>query len=248
MAATPRPLPVPHRLRDLRGLFCFPETALLDADTLFELGRAPTAELDYLSGEIPILYVDGIYRDPERVRREALALPFEPAPAMYPGRVARVAPDDASLTAFLRNILALVTRHYLPHVRLPPDGRRPGAIKGIDTDFAITDQRPETLHAEQRRPHVDAVPVFGLIYLNEVERGGTLFFRPEQGTRAAARDGYPAAAPGGAGSLGRIEGRFNRLAIYPGFIPHSGEIAGEWIHGEERLSEPRLTQRLMFFL
>ncbi len=38
-----------------------------------------------------------------------------------------------------------------------------------------------------------------------------------------------------------------RLVIYPGIVPHSGEIAGDWIHGEERFRYPRLTQRFTFF-
>jgi hypothetical protein len=46
--------------------------------------------------------------------------------------------------------------------------------------------------------------------------------------------------------MGRIEAAFNRLAIYPGFVPHSGEIVGEWIKTDERFTNPRLTQRLVF--
>ena len=45
---------------------------------------------------------------------------------------------------------------------------------------------------------------------------------------------------------GRIAPVFNRLAIYPGFVLHSGEIAGDWIRSDERFSNPRLTQRLIF--
>jgi hypothetical protein len=89
------------------------------------------------------------------------------------------------------------------------------------------------------------VPIFGLVYLNQEERGGTLFFKPRQGP-AAERHGYQTTSDGAFELCGRIEGRFNRLAIYPGFIPHSGEIAGPWIEGEERTRHPRLTQRLQF--
>jgi imidazolonepropionase-like amidohydrolase len=49
------------------------------------------------------------------------------------------------------------------------------------------------------------------------------------------------------GLAGHIEGRFNRLAIYPGFVLHSGEIDGDWIEKEDRLAAPRLTQRIKFY-
>lgn len=47
--------------------------------------------------------------------------------------------------------------------------------------------------------------------------------------------------------IGGIEGRFNRLAVYPGFVPYTGQIEGEWIKGDARFREPRLTQRFVFF-
>jgi hypothetical protein len=91
------------------------------------------------------------------------------------------------------------------------------------------------------------VPLFGLVYLNEEDRGGTLFFRPRSCHSALpAHSGYQTDSDEFAELVGKIEGRFNRLAIYPGFILHTGEIKGDWIDGEERFSAPRLTQRLMF--
>jgi len=89
--------------------------------------------------------------------------------------------------------------------------------------------------------------IFGLVYFNHEPRGGTLFFRnvadtpgsaPSPGYLTDSRDGFELA--------GRIEPAFNRLAIYPGFVPHSGEIAGDWIRSDERFTNPRLTQRLLF--
>ncbi|MFL6734891.1 MAG: DUF6445 family protein [Sphingomicrobium sp.] len=92
------------------------------------------------------------------------------------------------------------------------------------------------------------MPVFGLIYLNEEDRGGTLFFRPRSRVApTTGRQGYQTQSDEHVELCGRIEGRFNRLAIYPGFILHSGEVKGDWIENEERLTAPRLTQRIMFF-
>jgi hypothetical protein len=216
---------------------------------LFETDESATLELGWIDGQVPYLTVDGIFAEPARVRETALALDYSPGPANYPGRVARFPPADGSLSQFLRKIIALVERQYLPRLPELPNGARPSSIRGVDTDFAITDFRPEELSAAQRMPHTDAVPLFGLIYLNEEERGGTLFFKPRhRNVRLEPADGYPASDDPHLAICGHIEGRFNRLAIYPGFIPHSGEIAGDWITGDGRLLSPRLTQRIMFFI
>ena len=221
---------------------------MIDGAYIFATASNARLQPQWLGGEIPALLVDNIFADPLAVRQAALGLTYEAAGAHYPGRKARVPPGNASLTNFLRKVVGLVTREYLPTLPPLPNGRRLTAIRGVDTDFAITDLKPEELTQEQTRPHVDAVPVFGLIYLNEQERGGTLFFRTRSHTDPPTPGrGYQVDSDKFVERYGRIEGRFNRLAIYPGFILHSGEIVGDWISGEERLAEPRLTQRMMFF-
>jgi len=210
---------------------------------------AATAQLSggYIDGRIPYLTIDGIFIEPLAVRAAALALPFSAGTAHYPGRVARFPPGNSSLTEFLRKLVDLVTREYLPQLPTPPRGGQLARVRGVDTDFAITDTHPSELSAKQRAPHVDAVPVFGLLYLNQEPRGGTLFFKPRgQVAGARGRSGYPRSDEE-LEVCGHIEGRFNRLAIYPGFILHSGEITGEWIESDERFTSPRVTQRIMFF-
>ena len=74
-----------------------------------------------------------------------------------------------------------------------------------------------------------------------------MFFEPVGSSgEVAGSSGYVTADPAGYRLLGRIEPRFNRLAIYSGSVPHSGEIDGEWIRSEGAIDYPRLTQRLMF--
>lgn len=215
---------------------------------LFATGQAPRLSSGLIDGQVPFLTIDGVFADPARVREAGLALDFQPGTAHYPGRVARYPATDPSLGNFLRKTIALVEREYLPKLPPLPGGVRPARVRGVDTDFAVTDLHPDELTGRQRMPHTDAVPLFGLIYLNEEERGGTYFFKPRnRAVEPKPADGYP--APGGELiACGHIEGRFNRLAIYPGFIPHSGEIAGDWIGSDERHRSPRLTQRIMFFL
>ena len=215
---------------------------------LFATGDRPRVTVGYIDGRIPYFAVDGIFRDPVAVREAALALPYSEGTAHYPGRVARFPPGHPSLTGFLQKVVSLVSRDYLSCMPALPDGGKPTRLRGVDTDFAITDVPPDQLSPEQRKPHIDAVPVFGLIYLNEEPRGGTLFFKPKTATPPAIeRTGYPTRSDEELEVSGKIEGRFNRLAIYPGFILHSAEIEGEWIESDERRQKPRLTQRLMFF-
>ena len=215
---------------------------------LFATGAAPQVSIGYIDNQVPYLMVDGILAEPAVVRAAALALPFSPAPAYYPGRLARFPAGDRSLTGFLHKVAALVAREYLPRLPTNPGGGRLSALRGVDSDFAITDTHPSQLRAEQREPHVDAVPLFGLLYLNEEPRGGTLFFKPRANAAAPnSVPAYPSRRHERFEVCGRIEGLYNRLAIYPGFVLHSGEIEGEWIGSDARLRSPRLTQRIMFF-
>lgn len=215
---------------------------------LFATGGAPLLSVGLIDGQVPYLTLDGVFADPLAVREAALALDYSEGTAHYPGRVARFPAGDPSLTAFIQKAAGLVTREYLPRLPVLPDGRRLSSLRGVDTDFAITDTHPDQLSALQREPHTDAVPVFGLVYLNEQPRGGTLFFKPG-GQPGAHTEGsaYPSRSDERFEVCGHIEGLFNRLAIYPGFIAHSGEIEGEWIGSDDRFRSPRLTQRIMFF-
>jgi len=215
---------------------------------LFATGSAPQVSVGLIDGKVPYLTIDGLFADPRAVRNAALALPYGPATANYPGRLARFPVEDPSLTRFIRKVSGLVTREYLPRLPTLPDGRRLSSLRAADTDFAITDTHPDELSMAQRDPHTDAVPVFGLVYLNEEPRGGTLFFKPRSEPHAdAPASAYPSRTDQRFEVCGHIEGLFNRLAIYPGFIFHSGEIEGEWIGSDTRFSAPRLTQRIMFF-
>jgi len=214
---------------------------------LFATSAEAQLSRGHIGGRIPYLTIDGIFADPSAVRAAALALPYSSGTAHYPGRVARFPAGDSSLTQFLHKLVELVTSEYLPHLPPARNGERLSRVRGVDTDFAITDRHPSELTAHQRAPHIDAVPVFGLVYLNDPPRGGTLFFR-QHGHAAGAdfRSGYPRSDEQ-LEVCGHIEGRFNRLAIYPGFVLHSGEIEGDWIENDDRFTYPRLTQRIMFF-
>jgi hypothetical protein len=217
------------------------------SEDLFATAAKAQVSHGLIDQRIPFLTIDGIFADPSAVRSAALALPYSTGTAHYPGRVARFPDGDSSLTQFLRKVVEIVTSEYLPHLPPARNGMSLTRVRGVDTDFAITDKHPSELSPHQRAPHIDAVPVFGLVYLNDPPRGGTLFFR-QHGHAAGAdfRSGYPRSDEQ-LEVCGHIEGRFNRLAIYPGFVLHSGEIEGDWIESDDRFTYPRLTQRIMFY-
>lgn len=217
-------------------------------DGIFDLSPTVTANFKTAGSSIPILQVDDIYARPDAVRDMALALPFSPPAYPYPGKIA-VPPVTDSLRMIGEWVLRVVNQHYLP--RIPPiakDGQRITSFRQLFSDFAIIDVHPDELSPTQRLPHVDPVPVFGLIYLNREERGGTLFFDKVAGVgRDDSGTGYFTSGNREFQLRGEIEAAFNRLVIYPGFVPHSAQIAGDWIEGEARLTSPRLTQRFVFF-
>jgi hypothetical protein len=218
--------------------------------SLFDLSDEVDIRLQLLDDQIPVLTADNIYRDPLGVRRWALDLEYSGATANYPGSIARLPANDPAMLRFIRVVVAMMTRYYLPRLPALPGGFHAKTIKAVDTDFAVVNVHPADLTPAQRAPHVDEVPLFGLVYLNQEDRGGTLFFRTngDRGTARQGADGYPTGSNDLVEQIGRIEGRFNRLAIYPGFILHTGEVKGDWIKTEERFASPRLTQRLSFYL
>lgn len=220
----------------------------IDGDSLFEIRPDIAPRFEVLGGRIPALIVDDFLEQPEQVREAGLGLAFEPPPYPYPGGIAQIPAAWSSIDRLKAIVLDLVNDLYFS--RLPSINKDGAPIERLTTvlaDFAMIDVPPQELSQRQRIPHVDAVPIFGLVYLNAEDRGGTLFFAPRHAAaHSSAGAGYVTATNDDYELLGRIEGKFNRLAVYPGFIPHSGDI-GNWIQTPARTEAPRLTLRLPFF-
>lgn len=214
----------------------------------FALNADARPLLQLIGGRLPVLIVDDFFKDPAAVRAAALRLSYRPPDYPYPGKLADLPGDERSLAPLLGTVLAFVNREYLP--RIPPiaaNGCPITQFGRVHTDFAITDLHPDELAETQRKPHTDPVPIFGLVYLNPEDRGGTLFFDRPAALPNPDRRGYCASDDADFPFIGKIEGAFNRLAIYPGFVFHTGEIAGSWITNDDRFNSPRLTQRFVFF-
>ncbi len=218
--------------------------AEIDED-LFRLSPHIEVRFEVLGGGVPTILIDDVYARPDEIRDMALGLSYSAPPYPYPGKLA-VPPASRSLTELTQGALKTANEEYLRRVPLRNHGVPIERFRKIYTDFAIVDVHPDELSESQRIPHVDPVPVFGLVYLNREERGGTLFFEQVAPVTGEPSDrGYMRESNEAFRLRARIEPKFNRLAIYPGFVPHSGDI-GSWIETDERFNNPRLTQRLVF--
>lgn len=216
-----------------------------DYSDLFRLSPQRRLSVEMIGGKFPVVLVDGFYERPDEIRSAALSLQFQkPTGGGYPGKLARI-PSDPSLRDAVETVARFANAEFLMRAPIRQRGELITSLRVSDTDFAIVDMHPDELEPMQRKPHLDPVPVFGLVYLNHEDRGGTLFFRQLAETTGQSAPGYPSCSNQPFELLGKIKAKFNRLAIYPGFVPHSGEIIGDWIRGEERFTNPRLTQRFL---
>jgi len=217
-----------------------------DYQNLFQLSRERRLSVEMIAGKFPVVLVDEFYERPDDIRAAALTLPFrKPTHQPYPGKLAQI-PPNPSLRDAVNCVTQFANAEFLPRAPIRQRGSLVASLRVVDTDFAVVDTHPDELEPVQRKPHVDPVPVFGLVYLNHEDRGGTLFFQQIADEPEEVGPGYLTHSNEHFELLGKIEPRFNRLAIYPGFVLHSGEIAGDWIEGEERFTNPRLTQRFVF--
>jgi hypothetical protein len=214
--------------------------------------------------------VDGVYEDPDSVRRFALAQRYGPGGGLYPGRFARV--------ALRREPIVELANRVLPS----PDGRTLAlneAYEGI-VAFAIPTCGGRDLSPLQQIPHADGFCDYAaVLYLSKPEDcvGGTSFWRhrrtgleyaPLAGDARSAEQvrRYGAGTPiqlldqmidealsepiGGYITrsnenwelLDVVEMRPNRLVIYDANLFHSIYAPRtEWVPD---LASPRLTQNL----
>jgi hypothetical protein len=211
--------------------------------------------VEQIADTFPILFIDDFYADPMTVREFALSLPFDGMLALYPGR-----------HAFLNGLPGLDDERraevseacYFVAELLTLGGAT------LRTDFSLITTPGRLLVQGQKHPHVDLTPILAVLYLNPESLGGTSFYRNrEMGniavvgdedmrrfTEFAARaptgrvcDSYEMVHPDLWEKVYETDGRFNRLAAYPGNVFHWVECG--------RVPEPfdpalaRLTQRFI---
>ena len=184
----------------------------------------------------PLLVVDQLVADPERLVRKAARMDFQPHGAFFPGIRA---PGPASYQVFLEQLATPLMEFF---------GIGPGRLRATSYYSLIT-RPPEQLMFLQRIPHIDAASHQGLAavhYLFRGSWGGTAFYRHratgyeyvdearnlayyQQLEREA--QGPDAPGPGYIGEdtpmferISQVEGVFNRLVMYRRNSLHSATI------------------------
>jgi hypothetical protein len=185
----------------------------------------------------PLLVVDQLVADPERLVRKAARLDFTPQGAFFPGIRARA---PASYEVLLERLAQPLLEEFF--------GIGPGRLRAT-SHYSLITRAPEQLMFLQRIPHIDAVSHQGLAavhYLFRGNWGGTAFYRHRatgfeyvDETRHEAyyrkldeeAQGPDAPGPGYIGEdtpmferIGQVEGVFNRLVMYRRNSLHSATI------------------------
>jgi hypothetical protein len=187
----------------------------------------------------PLLVVDQLVADPERLVRKAARSQFAPQGAMFPGiRVRAPLSYEAFLERMIRPLLGEV-------FGLPQQARLAFPM----CHYSLVTQPPAKLGFLQRIPHIDSSTGRGLAtvhYLFHEGWGGTAFYRhrgtgyeyvDENRERAyfdvleAESRGADAPGPGYIGEatprferFGKVDGVFNRMLVYRRNSLHSATI------------------------
>lgn len=186
----------------------------------------------------PLLVVDQLVADPERLVRKATRLDFSRQGAFFPGIRARA---PASYEVFLERLVRPLLVDFF--------GLQPGRLRFPTCHYSLITQPPEQLVFLQRIPHIDSASHQGLAsvhYLFRGNWGGTAFYRhratgfeyvDEQRHDSYYRQlelesrGPDAPGPGYIGEdtpmferIGKVDGVFNRLVMYRRNSLHSATI------------------------
>lgn len=221
-----------------------------------QINANSTAYVKWLGdNEVPLFLIDDLFTDPCSVRKLAFQGSFPSSKAYYPGRHQPLSQEDPSVKAFC---------FFIAEVLSHATGKR---VRGeaVSTDFSILTTARNALLNNQGQPHIDGTPMLGVVYLNEQDYGGTVFFRnretgsmkvvteTEKAHYAALSEDTGDAPPQPLNyitdtteiweKVDTIDGKFNRLVIWPGNVFHSIEVKVDPSLGNTE--DKRLTQRVI---
>lgn len=186
----------------------------------------------------PLLVIDNVVSDPDRLVRKAARSHFVPQASMFPGVRA---PAPLSYQQFLENTLNPLLAECF--------GLQPGRFVFPMCHFSLVSLPPAKLAFLQRVPHVDSTRSDGLAtvhYLFQGDWGGTAFYRHrrsgfeyidelrgdsyfrtlEQESRRsdATGEGYIDDDTSLFERVAQVDGVFNRMVVYRRNSLHSGRI------------------------
>lgn len=232
-----------------------PKVSEISPRNMFEISPRHNTYIRWLgSREVPLFCIDNVFVDPDAVRRFAFQRDFPTSQAYYPGRHQPLSPRDPAVAAFctfLANVLSRATGKLI----------KPSAVV---SDFSILTTPEEQLLGLQGQPHIDGTPMLGVIYLNDSDFGGTVFFRnratnsmkvvtpkekehyaeiTKEQHQAVRRNKYIVDSDADWEKVEIIDGIKNRLVIWPGNVFHAIQVKVPPDQG--KLAEKRLTQRVI---
>lgn len=218
---------------------------------IFALNPSAQVHVQTFGENCPVLVIDDVFADPGAVRKLALGGGYDASLAYYPGVHSDIAFD------LLRPLFT-----QLAHLVSNTSGMR-CEPEAFTSDFSLVTTPAREMLAKQKHPHVDGIPLAGVVYLNPASNVGTSFFRhlptglatilsaedAQRYNEWMEREGeltqpetYAVASDHVWQQLHTIEGRYNRLVLYPGNAFHS--IAMVDVEANITLESARLTQRL----
>lgn len=218
---------------------------------VFAVNPDARVHIETLDNGCPILVMDGFYADPMAVRSRATQGRYDSSLAYYPGVHSAIVKEESEK---LFETLAGVLNQL---------GFLAAKAAGFFSDFSLVTTPAKEMLAEQKHPHIDGVALAGVIYLNPSFEVGTSFFRhkptglslirtPEETSAyyewldQHGKDTQPTTYAVGDTStwehLYSVQGRFNRMVMYPGNAFHS--IAMQDVANHLTIDSARLTQRL----
>lgn len=218
--------------------------------TPFRLNPAARLHVETITGVGQIIVIDDFYADPDAVRAQAMAGVYDSTLAYYPGVHAQI--DKAELAPLFAQVAAIVNAVSGPICD----------AAAFVSDFSFVTTPADQMLAAQKHPHVDGLPLAGVAYLSPQLTIGTSFFRHIPTGLALVRDpdeqhlyGSWLAEHGDATQpssyavddhptwqqLHTLEGRYNRMVMYPGNLFHS--IAMVDVAPQLTVETARLTQR-----
>lgn len=215
------------------------------------LNPAASVRVESIGTDCPVLVVDDVYADPDAVRALALRGRYDASLAYYPGLHSDIpAADLQDLYADLARLLGALGRPAVPP-------------RAFSSDFSVVTTPAAQMLAGQKHPHVDGLPLAGVVYLSPGLEVGTSFFRHVPTGLALLRtepeaeaynlwlrehgettqpDTYAVEQPAVWERLHTVAGRYNRLALYPGNAFHSIDMRD--VVPQHTMATARLTQRL----
>lgn len=211
------------------------------------------------NGANKVLIFDDFMLEPQKVIKAACELsPFPHAPkeVYYPGLRLTILPemsDAASYIGAIYNSILPIMSHF--------HGAK--SMEIVDCNFSMVTDRPEELHLYQTAPHFDSLDEnhFAILhYLSPNHNSGTSIYRHnstgfeqinnnnidtfmqkynEELYNSHREKKYMNGSDEFYTEIFRVDGKFNRLAIYQGSLLHSGNI-----YENENLSSDPLVGRL----